>query len=225
MSARLCKQPLAHYNAAYTNTMKHSNKLLELLTPSWLVNLIGLAVGILTTATIIVISSYEGSDLKLQVFQAKTSSQPGSTSVTYDYITKNIADNSFFGALPLLLVWAGVGLMIYFIAMSIARSISQASELRDELNYVHVSRDELLRQNLIRLGLRAAAIFGWIICIVLSVRVFVPYALAAAHVAGQGFSLNSVKYAVLAVAVLYAVVYTQAIFLRLIALRPRLFNF
>lgn len=205
--------------------MKQNNKLLELLTPSWLVNVIGIAFGVLATGATIVLSNYEGSDLQLQVFQYKDSGQSDSASVTFDYVTKNIANNSFLGALPLLLVWAGVGLMIYFIAMSIAHSFSEAAELRDELDYVHASRKDLVHQNLIRLGLRAAAIAGWIVVIILSVRFFVPYALASAHVAAQGFSLSSVKYALVSVVVLYGVVYLQAIFLRFIALRPRLFNY
>lgn len=204
--------------------MKNNQKLLLLLMPSWVVNFVGITFGVLATGATIVLSHYQGSELQQQIFEVQAHATPGAESDSYQTIANNFANNQFLGALPLLLVWAAVGLIVYFFAISIVRSFGQAAELRDELNYVHISRDERLREAWQHLGIRIAAAVGWFIFIKLTLSVLIPYALAAAKIAAQSLSLQSVGYTLLAVGVLYVVVCIHVVFVRLIALKPRLFG-
>jgi len=204
--------------------MKNDQKLLLLLTPSWVVNFVGITFGVLATGATIVLSHYQGSELQRQIFEVQAHTNPGAESDSYQTIASNIANNQFLGALPLLLTWAAVGLIVYFFATSIVRSFGQAAELRDELSYVHVSRQERLREAWQHLAIRIAAAVGWFIFIKVTLSVLVPYALSAAKVASQSLSLQSVGYTLLGVGVLYAVVCIHVVFLRLIALKPRLFG-
>ncbi|MDB5170263.1 MAG: hypothetical protein JWN82_659 [Candidatus Saccharibacteria bacterium] len=202
--------------------MKNDKNVWLLLTPSWVTNFIGITLGILITGATIVLSQYQGSELRRQIFEVQTNSA-GSSSA-YDNITSNIADNSFLGALPLLIVWACVGLVVYFFAAAILRSFGQAAALHDELEYVHVTRQARIREALLHLGIRAVAAVGWFVFIKLSLSVLIPYALAAASIASHSFSLQNVGYALLAVLIIYGDVCMHAIFLRLVALKPRLFS-
>lgn len=201
-----------------------NKQILQLLTPSWVVNVIGIAVAVLVTAAGIVVSQYQGSELQQQIFANQANVDTQTTAGAYESITNNVAENSFLGSLPLLLTWAAVGLVVYFFSMSIARSFGSAASLREQLGYVHLSRQEVLRQTFISLGIRLAATVGWFIFIKFSLSVLVPYALAAASIAAQEFSLQSVGYAVLSATVLYVMVALHAVFLRLIVLKPRLFG-
>lgn len=202
--------------------MNKDNTIRSLLTPSWVVNFIGVTLAILVTAGTIVLSQYQGSELRRQIFEVQNSGAVSSDA--YDNITTNIADNSFLNALPLLIVWACVGLVVYYFAAAIIRALGQAVELRDELNYVHVSREARMREALMHLGLRALIVLAWFIFIKVSLSVLLPYALAAANIASRSWSFDSAGYALLAGVVIYADVYVHAVFLRLIALRPRLFG-
>lgn len=200
--------------------MKHSQKIRLLLTPSWIVSTIGITLGVLATGATIIISRFESSELRRQIFETKDTLDTSA----YEGITANIADNSFLNSLPLLITWACVGLVVYYFSVSIARSFSQAIELHDEMNYVHVSRQELIRQALRSLAARVVAVIGWFVFIRLSISFIVPYALAAASIASQELSVTNVGYAVLATVIIAADVWIHAIFMRLIALKPRLFG-
>ena len=204
--------------------MKHGQNIAKLLTPSWIVSTIGITLGVVAAAAVIVISRYQASDLKLQVFNVQSKADPATTSTVYQKLGDSVANNNVFGVAPLFLVWACVGMGVYFFAISIARSFSEAAELHDELEYVHVSRKNLLHEALIHFIVRAIAIVGWFAFIKLSLAVIVPYALALASIASLHLSLVSAVYVVAAVAILYLDVLGHAIFLRLIALKPRLFG-
>lgn len=204
--------------------MKNDKQIKTLLTPSWVTNFIGIAVAVLVTAGTIVLSQYQGSELRQQIFEVQANANTETTGGVYENITANIAGNSFLGALPLLLTWACVGLVVYFFAVSIARSFGNAASLHDQLGYVHTTRQAVLKQALTNLAVRVAATIGWFIFIKVSLSIIVPYALAAASIAGESFSLMSVGYALLAAAILYVDIWIHAIFLRAIVLKPRLFG-
>lgn len=190
-----------------------------LIAPSWVVNFMALTLGLLIVGGTIILSQYQGSELHRQIFEVQ---ERGAISAEgYDTITDNIASNDFLNSLPLLIVWACVGLIVYYFSVAVIKALTQAAELRDQLNYVHVSREARVREAVMHLAIRAAGIFGWFIFIKISLSVLLPYALAAANIAGQSLSLQSAGYALLAVAVIYVAVCVHAVFLRLILLRAR----
>lgn len=202
--------------------MKHQNNFIKLVTPSWVVSLIGVTLGILITGATIVLSQYRGSELSRQIFEIQK--EGGVSSGVVDSVSANIADNSFLNALPLLLVWAGAGLVVYFLASAIIRAFSQAAQLHEELEYVHVTRQERIREALLHLGLRVLVLVGWFIFLQVTLKALIPYVLAAANIASDEFSLQSIAYAALAIAITYATVWVHAVFMRLIMLRARIFG-
>lgn len=204
--------------------MNNNRNLWLLLTPSWLVSVLATTVAIVATAGVIVASRYQGSQLRQIFFEVQSSDPSASAGGIYRDITANVSDNQFLGALPLLLFWAGIGLIVYFVAIAIAKAFGEIVEISNEFDYVHVSRRDLIRQELLKLGIRVSAVIGWLIFIKLTIAVFMPYALAAANIASQSLSFESVLYVLLSVAVIYVVISIHAVFLRLIALKPRLFG-
>lgn len=203
--------------------MKSSSPL-QILAPTWVVNFIGITIGILATGFVIVSSQYWGSDLRRQIFETQDSVQSSSASATYQDVAANFASNSFLGQLPLLVTWACVGLIVYFFAMAIVRSLGNVVTMREELTFVNAAREDTLRRAWQSLAIRVAATIGWVIFIRLSLTYIVPYALAAANAASTGWTLMNAGLAVLAVIILYVDVYIHAIFLRLVLLRTRVFG-
>lgn len=199
--------------------MKQNSELVRLLSPSWVVSFVGLTLAILVTGSAIILSQYRGSELSRQIFEVRSGG--GATNSTYDSVTTYIGDNGFLNALPLLLVWAAIGLVVYFFAVALVRSIGQAVELRDELGYVHISRQDRLREALKHLTLRALVVVGWFLFVQITMHVLLPYALAASHVAARSLSLQSVGYVLLSVGTIYVAVWIHTIFLRLFMLRTR----
>ena len=201
--------------------MDDNQKVLQLFTPSWVTNVIGVAFALLLTAGVIVLTQFQGSEIQMQIFDAQSAGTGIQQDITYQQVAENMSDNKFLGSLPLLLTWACVGLVVYFLAMSIAKSIGGLVNVRDQLEYVHTSRDALLRETFVRLGLRLVAIVGLLIVLRLSFGILIPYALASANIAGQNVSVTSAGYVLLSMIVLYVVVYLITLALRLVSLRPR----
>ncbi|HEY1064072.1 MAG TPA: hypothetical protein VGE30_02110 [Candidatus Saccharimonadales bacterium] len=202
--------------------MKPQNDFFEIFKPSWVVNFLGLTLGILVTGAAIVLSQYRSSELSTQIFAAR--SEGGVSLGVAESISNNITDNGFLNALPLMLVWAAAGLVVYFLAAAIIRSFGQAAQLREELEYVHVTRQDRIREALQHVGIRVLVVIAWFVFLQVTLHALVPYALAAANIASQSFSLQSAGYAALAVVVIYAMVWAQAVFFRLFMLRTRVFG-
>jgi len=201
-----------------------NNQILRLLTPSWVVNFFGIAIGVIATGAVIVLTKYESSALRFQIFDVQSRNIVDQQQGIYANITLEARDSSFLGALPLLITWACVGLLVYYFAMALAKSFGSAAAMREQMDYVNASRAGIKKQAFISLGIRLLATLGWFIFIKLSISFIVPYALASASAAATGFSLQTVGYAVMAVVVLYLDVVIHAIFLRLVLLRPRVFG-
>lgn len=202
--------------------MQQKNDAIRILTPSWVVNFVALTTAILVAGAAIILSQYRGSELSRQIFEIQQQGRVSNS--TYDSITTNISNNSFLNALPLLLVWAAVGLVVYYFALAFVRSIGRAVELRDELDYVNVSREDRLRQALKNLILRALVLIAWFMFFQITLHVLVPYALAAANIAARSLSLQSAAYGLLSIVIIYVTIWAHAIFLRLFMLRTRVFG-
>ncbi len=201
-----------------------NKQLSRLVTPSWVVNCIAAATGVLATGAVILLTIFESSTLRFQIFDVQSRSVVDQQQGVYANIAFEAQQSSFLDTLPLLITWACIGLLVYYFAAAIAKSIGQAAAMREKLDYVHASRKDIKRQAFTSLGVRVLATLGWFLFIKISIAVIVPYALASANAAAAEFSLASVGYAVLAVVVLYADVVVHAVFLRLVVLKPRVFG-
>ncbi len=203
--------------------MKTNQQIIRLLTPSWLLIIIGLFTGIFITVATILLSQFQSSELSQQLFfvQSKT---PTTSPQLYQHLTDSIAHNHVLSVAPLFLVWAGVGLLVYGFSVAVARAFGVAFLLRDQLTYVNASRQTLLREACIKLGIRALALITWFVWLKLTLSIALPYVLAAGHAASVSVSLDSVVAGLVAIVVSTGVVCVHGILLRAIALRPRLLS-
>lgn len=205
------------------NKMKNDPPFWKLLTPSWLSNVLGLFVGLVVVAGAIIMSHYQGSQLQQEIFEDHSQSA-GTATGSYHTIINNISNNHVIGVAPLFILWAGVGLAVYYFAVNIVGALTNVLQLKHQLNYVNASRQALVRQAVTRLVVRLLALLAWFGFIKLSLDIVLPYVLSAAHAASPTLaSPSNIAIALLAVIIMYADVHVHAVFLRLMALKPRLF--
>jgi len=203
------------------NTLK---QIWQVLTPSWLSGLAAATVSLAAVAGTIVITNYEVSGLKQELFEAKNT---GATVQGFDYqaITSHLAQNQVISNLPLFLFWAALGVVVYLLATSLWGWLANAEELREEMDYVNAPRQWILRTILIHLAVRLMVVLLWVLYLQVFLKVFVPYVLAAAHVAATNLSsLGGAGYGLLALATGVLALHIHIVLLRLLLLKVRIFG-
>ena len=168
-----------------------------LLTPSWISGLIAIVAGLVVCVGVIAAFEVHNSLVQQQIVTIQQSrpqhtlTEPGQALPENDH-------PSLKSTWPLLVIWSLVGLAVYIIASSIARSAGQAEELRESLNYVNARPHALLASTAEHLALRLVAT-GLLIGFTLSIwHQVVPYSITAARAsAADLLSLDGVLYALL----------------------------
>jgi len=126
---------------------------------------------------------------------------------------------------PLILVWAGVGLLTYTVASSIVRFILESIEFRRELNYVHANRKSMVAVTLEHLFMRLVSAILLLILILLFVYHVLPYAISAAQAsAGHALSSTGIRGAVFSFVLTMLCLYFATILLRLSIGKARIFS-
>jgi len=201
--------------------MKNANikALRILLTPSWLSGFIDGLVWVILVPAGLLSTHFIGSQWQQGLFNLGSDS-----SATYHQLTNHIQDNRLIGNLPLLIFWLGIGLIIYYLAVGLYEAFHSAVELREELEYVHARRRQLLRSVLEQLAIRSAALVAWIFYTAFFFRQLVPYILSALRSLGAAFSLHNLEQGVLAALVLLIGLHLHTVLLRLVALKERVFS-
>lgn len=203
------------------NTLK---QIWQILTPSWFSGLIAATVSLVAVVGTIVITNYEVSGLRQELFEAKSG---GATVQGFDYqaITSHLSQNQLISNLPLFLFWAGLGMVVYLLATSLWGSLANAEELREEMDYVNAPKQWILRTILVHLAVRLVLVLVWVVYLRLSLKVFLPYVLAAAHVAATSLpSASGIGYGLLACMVGFAALHVHVVLLRLLLLKVRAFG-
>jgi len=205
--------------------MKSKTQILDkLLTPSWLSGLIAVAGGLIVTFGVIIAFNVNSSQAHQQLIGWEDTSTPALALPGQD-LGDASGNNSLQSTWPLLGFWAVVGLIVYFAAESAMRSLQNAEELREELSYVHVRRDLLIKVTLESLLLRLVAA----VVLVFSVEAFfkriIPYSITAAQAASSDpISPGAVLYTLLSFCMVVLSLHLLTVFLRLTAGRARLFS-
>lgn len=197
------------------------NQIGKLLQPSWLSGLTALTVSLIVVIGTIVTANYTGSDLRYIVDTEREKAVP--KHVAYEPIQEGLSTNQLLSDLPLLIFWMGVGLIVYWLVSSVARALSRAVEFEQELGYLHVNRQTLVRRALIRFGVRIGILTAWIIYILITLQVLLPYAVAlAAATKAADDILYSIGYGLVAIVVSALVLHLHVIFARLFMWRVRI---
>lgn len=202
-----------------------SKALTLLLTPSWLSGFVAVVATLVVVVGTIIITRLQGSSLQKDFFVLDNANNVPSASETYQSLTSNLATNPIISNLPLFLFWAGLGLVVYFLATSIYSALTEVAEVREEMGYVNDPRHQLVREAIQQMVLRVVTFAVWIVYLQVFLRMILPYTMAAAHVAGTNLSsLNGVEYGAIAFVVMILSLHLHTVLLRLAFLRPRLFD-
>jgi len=198
--------------------LKH---LWQALLPSWLSGFVVALASVVIVVGTIFATQLHSSTFGLELFNAR---QAGAQASSFDFksITDNLAQNQVISNLPLFLFWAGIGVVVYFFAINIAGAFGSAVEMEREMAYVHAPRQRLIRNAALLTVARLLTLGIWLIYLQVFLRLLLPYALGAAHVATASGLLVGTLYAVLAAAVLIISLHLHVVMLRLIFLRTRL---
>jgi hypothetical protein len=203
----------------------NNRRLIALLTPSWLSGLVVITAGLVVVIGTVIVFSIHTSTLgkELLSYLNKPSSQPVLTLPGQMPLSSN--SDSLQNTWPLIAFWALIGLVTYFVVESVFKVLNSAVEFYNELSFVHLDRQKLLKSTLQILIIRLTVILIWFIFANFFFKQIVPLSLSQAH----DCFLNIRNYhgaldALAAFSVVVASLHLQVIFLRFSFGRPRLFS-
>lgn len=216
------KTPKKHIGIS-GSSLRQPKALDRLLLPSGLSLIITMVISLGIVTATVVAAQYQKSSIPLLV---ELQRQPTPTiQDSYQTVDDNLSTNSLVSDLPLFVFWAVVGMVVYSFTTSSLNTLAKARDFREQLDYVHADREKLLRQAKLQLGIRAAILLVWFFFLSYSKNAILPYAVAVAFAAtGPVGWAMSIGYFIWATALLAACLHIHTIFLRLLALRPRLFE-
>jgi hypothetical protein len=200
---------------------QHTRKLVWLLlTPSWLSGIICTFLAFAITAALLVEARYQGSDLQQQYLHWQTDVDANSASSAAGTLQKSTA--SVVGYIELFIFWYAVGTVLYLAVSALYRTVRGTAEARQNLQYVHVSRRNFLRELYARLALRVCALAVWAVYGVVTLKIIMPYLLGAIHVGDEHIpAIGAIALLVGATFGLLLAFHVQVILLRLSLARPR----
>jgi hypothetical protein len=205
------------------NSKNIENKLFDkLLTPSWLSGLLATVAGLVVVVGVCLAFSSTGGALQQQLIDWQNVRQQSTLTVPGQ--TVEAPKNSLQTSWPLLAFWAVIGLIVYFIVEEVITIAKSTSELKEELNYVHARRQDLIRATVQRLLVRIMALVLWLIFIDIFFKRIIPYSITAAQAGNADLtSWAGLYYEALAFVMVAFSFHVHTIFLRIVARKPRVF--
>lgn len=194
-----------------------------LLTPSWLSGLIVVAAGLVLTVGVVLAFSFNNSQIQQQLVGLQNTVSPSLT--LPGQTPPGGGNNSLQNTWPLLGFWAVVGLVVYLVVETVAKSVRQAMELRHEMDYVHARRDLIAKTAAEFVLIRAVAAVILLVLVQLFFKKALPYSITAAHAAASDLrSPGALLDALLAFSLVAVSLHVMVIFLRLSLRRARIFS-
>jgi|GEM_PF-1039499 len=208
-----------------TMISKQNQKVIsQLLAPSSLSGLLAILIGLVITGGVLIVFATNDSAVQQQLIAWQPHNTPKALTTPSQHLEESDKP-TLKGSWPLLIVWSGVGLIVYGIAMAIVRSISSAKELTEELEYVNakpVLELEIAVEHFIGRFVSATIAIG--LCAVF-VKQVIPYSITAAHAAAADIlSGTGLEYSLLSFAIVVVTLHIITIFSRLAVGRVRIFN-
>ncbi len=197
-----------------------------LFSPSWISGLLAVSLGLIFSIGVIITFSLNTSSVQQQLISwqqdhdkpQRPLTQPG-TLVTAD------EHPQLKDSWPLLIVWAGVGLLVYMMIAAAVHSLSEAEAVRESLGYVHANPAKTLQVTLGHVILRLSAAVALAVMVIIFYKQVIPYSITASRASTSDIqSINGVLYAILAFSIVALSWHLQAIFLRLSLGRARVFS-
>ncbi len=195
----------------------------QILTPSWLSGLVAVVIGLAIVIGAAATLHYNGSSI--QLLRQIQDSKPHAVQENYDVVDDHLSANQLISDIPLLILWGGVGLLVYSLIMKIIETFSSAVNFKRKLQYVHTDRHQLVNQTFLRLAIRILVFVAWLLYIRFTIHVLVPYVIALAYAGSGGLGLFESGGYLLGAAVLMILgIHLHTVMLRLMLLKPRAFG-
>ncbi len=197
---------------------------ITLLKPSWAS---GLAVVGASVAAVIGVAGanfYSNQGVQ-KLFNLHSLSSGSSVSTTSQALNNNFSSNTLVSDIPLFIFWAGVGVIVYPLAIRLFSALRNVADLEAEMTYVNVNRRTLLKSAAQGFVLRAVALLILFAFLSFTIHGVLPLAFSLTRVAANHHGLAvSIGYPVLAGGILIAALHLNIILLRALFMRPRLFG-
>ena len=195
-----------------------------LVTPSWLSGLIAVSAGLIVSVGVIIAFSVNISSVQQQLTVWQQNQPTRELTKPSQIVTSN-DHPQIKDSWPLLVVWAGVGLLVYIITAAIVHGLSSAEALRESMGYVNSKPLVALEITAGHIVLRIVATIALIALVRIFIKEIIPYGITAAHASASDLlSATGLLYAVLAFAIIVVTIHIQTIFLRLALGRVRVFS-
>jgi hypothetical protein len=192
------------------------------LAPSWLSGLVMVLAALIVTGGAITTFSLNHSGFKQDLIGWE---QGHTNSLSISGQSTQAVSPTLANSWPLIIVWAGVGLITYTVAVSIVRFVLQTIEFRRQLDYVHADRTSMLEVTVEHLVTRIVAAILLLMTVLLFVYHLFPDAISAGQTsAADKISIDGVKYAAFAFALTVICTYFATVFLRLAIGKARVFT-
>ncbi len=191
-----------------------------MLTPSWLSGLLSFASGIIVIGVESLVVHLKGSSLEQLILAIHSVS--GATAVGYQSITANLDNIAVINDLPLFILWAGVGSIVYVFAVKVYRGLTSVADTEERMHYVHASSKAVLKEALTHLFIRLFALALLIILALAFLHIALPYSLLLAIKFGKNLNLHNALYALLGIFIIAGSLSLMVSDLRLLVLRLRL---
>jgi hypothetical protein len=205
-------------------TSKEQRRLWAIFTPSVTSLVLSFLVVLIVVGGIIFVTVYKTSGAPQFISALNNDTTNKSLTHVYGSTTNFLNGNSAFSDAPLAIFWALVGVGVYALVISLSSLLRNLSEAKRETRYMHIDKDEFRRVTLLRLLLRLFVIvLAWFVLEGI-VKYLLPYTVAAAHIAAQNVSVQSIVYAIGAIVTIYVSVHLLVVMTRLVWLRVRLFS-
>lgn len=145
--------------------------------------------------------------------------------LTLGFLNKSIFATGILGNSLIFAFWLVAGILVYVLAVDIIKGLKSTIETEQELTYVHLNRSAFLKYTLTRLFIRLITIIVWAVYIYEFIHKILPFAIYLSIVAsGSGSITHMPVYVISGIAIVALAVHIHLILLRLVLLRPRVFN-
>jgi ABC-type multidrug transport system permease subunit len=194
-----------------------------LISPSWLSGLLAVVTALAVVIGTVISVQYQGSNLQLLREAQTKQQQPINDS--FQEVGSSLSKSQLISDIPLLILWGGVGFVVYMFTINLAAAFKRAIDFEHELDYVHADRDQMIRHAIVHAVFRFAVLVAWFLYLQFTLRVLLPYVVALGY-AGAGATINrqSGIYLVTGVLLLALGIHLHTVLLRLVMLRPRIFG-
>lgn len=193
---------------------------LKTLSPSITTAIWSIIIGVIFCASIIVLTRYKVSS----IHQGYVNYVSGHH-LTLGFLNKSVFSTGILGNALIFAFWLVAGVLVYVIAVDIVKGLRSTVEVEEELKYVHLNKTAVLRYNAIRFLIRLVTLAVWAPYLYVFFHKLLPEAVYLAIAASGAIKLYLRPIdAILSITLVAVAIHINIILLRLLFLRPRVFN-